>query len=759
MSAPVLGEKGHLWTLSDVDPVLLEAASGRPGTYRLECFVYDQYLNESSYVLSFTEKEWRELSHVGKHGEAADSKAKVVRSGLQQQAAKLWSGGDPESIAMLTLAPDSVYAHINRVVMKAEELGCLAWLGWGLMTNCCWCGRAPRWPRLTVVAGATQAPAGGKDRPTNSLGMPAPGLTPAENLIGDGGGLDAEDMQVRAERIGRLLISESQDFPAVVSCAPADAPARVVGVLVGPTINEPCVYNRCEANARLAVEHRIRRREKKAELTKLDFKALDDTVKRFIKECYSDDQMAAWVSSHPFEDLRSRKWTRERFDSCLDEVLEKANPEVRPELIVKVEGSTEGKAPRPLIDDKPAGQLMAVAAIACAEDLQWEVYKDETIKRVPKDDALVAVGTTLAHVGQKAEHEADLFEADGKAWDASCNPIVRGRIDNKVLDHVTQFLCRVQYMPHAMLAAHLRINMAEKLSLRGKRDKAETGPDGTAGGFYRETITAIRRSGHRGTSSLNWLINKILWLVAIYGKAAHLMAQPKQVGAHDRFGVFRRYKGVYEGDDGIMAASPRFTSAQFGELRAFWARAGFEMVTEVKNVGGDGAASFVGYVFRTTKSGLTIDFAPEIPRAFRAGTSVAAATLAAWKDGDKLTVARAAASAAVARARGFARRVPTLARRYLDYAESLIEEDYEVDRECKIVCAGIEEADKALSFQNVADEVRMLLGTDDQESAYLRAIGKSYTSSELASFLAHQWCPKTLRNWDDMKASLPASWQ
>jgi hypothetical protein len=96
-------------------------------------------------------------------------------------------------------------------------------------------------------------------------------------------------------------------------------------------------------------------------------------------------------------------------------------------------------------------------------------------------------------------------------------------------------------------------------------------------------IKAIRRSGHRGTSVLNWIINFVLTHVAIFqnpfeaGKKPGGFLDPHTTSKVDRWGKRRMFKSAFEGDDSIYAVSPRLTPTEIDDVQKFWTRCGFNM--------------------------------------------------------------------------------------------------------------------------------------------------------------------------------------
>lgn len=737
-------------------------------------YVRDLYGYEREVTAVFTQKEWSRIGHVAKHSHVSESKEKVTRGQLQSMAASLWGKGTLDHEAMSSVGVELLFALVKQRTFEEE-----GWSWWGLCYKtthdliCCGAARERptrlRWigegvvPTQGVDEADGEVPESGDPttRPVNGMGMPATDLQPADDILPSGQeAVDADDATLRAESKNGLIEREGQVFVGVVGgMAAQGAPASVVGVITSPTAVAPCLYARCEANAKLAVQKRIREMVQKPNLTCADKKQLKATATAVVDVVFTKDAITTWAAEHPFESLRSKKWSAERFELSMEEALADPFPVFAPAVLVKVENTLAGKAPRALIDDKAYGQIMALASISCFEKVGMGYFRDENIKSRSKEVALDEVAKRLSHPGKLLHHQADVMEGDGRAYDAKCSKKLRDLIENLMIARISSVLEDISYVPSQWLAAHIKINRAATLRLKGRRGPRATGPDGTKGGNFVEVIDGIRRSGHRGTSCLNWVMNKICWAYVVFGKNATeaVLDAGKDHCYVDRWGEARRYVAVFEGDDSILAVSPRFSRAQHVEIPQIWTRLGFDMKIFVRNEGVRGAATFVGNVFATSMTGLRPMCAPDIPRVFRSGCSKSAEVVEAWGRKDESTVRRVAAAAAVARARGFARFVPTLARKFLDYADELAgDQDFALDRETQMQIAG---APTELTYQEIADETRQVMGSVEDEAAYLLAIEKEYSRDELATFLATPWHAEGLADWKSFRESLPAAWR
>ena len=179
---------------------------------------------------------------------------------------------------------------------------------------------------------------------------------------------------------------------------------------------------------------------------------------------------------------------------------------------MKLEAMPEGKAPRMLIADGDEGQVLALLTICCIEDLVKAHFPKKHIKGQAKADAMKMVCEELrvsTQVFNKAKKGADdgrlgsdgkmtsIFEGDGSAWDTTCGPEIRKITENPIILHVASILKAVMAEPACWVDAHAYISTVEKLSITFKKN----------GEFAKIVLDAIRRSGHRGTSVLNWWCN------------------------------------------------------------------------------------------------------------------------------------------------------------------------------------------------------------------------------------------------------------
>ena len=107
-----------------------------------------------------------------------------------------------------------------------------------------------------------------------------------------------------------------------------------------------------------------------------------------------------------------------------------------------------------------------------------------------------------------------MVEGDGSAWDTTCKILIRADTENIVLNHVMTVLIGKGVCPEVWQEEHERVNN-EKKALKLFFQKA----------FEKTSfkIPPIRRSGHRGTSCLNWWDSQCTWLSSIFKGPARFL--------------------------------------------------------------------------------------------------------------------------------------------------------------------------------------------------------------------------------------------
>ncbi|APG78083.1 RNA-dependent RNA polymerase [Wenzhou weivirus-like virus 1] len=598
------------------------------------------------------------------------------------------------------------------------------------------------------AGGAAPGPAGGAPPSggTPAAGAPAPPsppvmeqpATPEDPENAANASEDLRTMEMPGKIVGVLGQNFDKDLP--VNHLP------VVGVLVGPCQRKPNVYSKTVENLKAAINERIIKKARKPKLCRADRVRISRLVRKAMSNSekhgvFSKSRIQEWAIQHfNLEEMKSQKWSLERFRNALKNLYEKDPVEFMLKAGIKPECMEEGKAPRMLIADGDEGQLMALAVIKCFEELLFKHFEERSIKHLSKHEAMERVVRVLKKKGARA------VEGDGSAWDTTCGVLVRSLIENPILFHIFRTLAEFGVIPETWMAEHHAACTKEKLKLffSNKFQKVTV------------TIDAIRRSGHRGTSCLNWWINFTMWVSSIFKEPERFLDPDVRKGT-DLTEKERWWNGTFEGDDSLCTmCPPMLKDDKMSDIFCqFWSDAGFNM----KIVYCDRRATFTGWHLVCENGELTDVRAPELPRALaNSGVSVSPSAVQAAKDGKMSAIKVIAAASALARASDFSGILPTVSNKYLQYANECSKSDY-VDRECSIRCFGFD----GHSAKEVRERIeeRNLGVTHQDEQKTLEMLGFKATHDELMTFTEHIWDlePATLTAYQAFRESLPASWR
>jgi hypothetical protein len=282
---------------------------------------------------------------------------------------------------------------------------------------------------------------------------------------------------------------------------------------------------------------------------------------------------AAMYKMGTLEGGKSKKWTDERFQQAMADLMAEVCPQFEFKASVKNEPMSSKKAPRMLIADGDRGQVMAVGALKVLEIVLFKKLTNHCIKERSKEEAMENIARQL-NVVPPGSYQT-IMEGDGSAWDTTCSHEIRELTENPLIQHIVDTMRSLGWpYPESWDEAHKVANSKKKYRMK------HSGKTGNV----KFVIDAIRRSGHRGTSSLNYIINYVLTHVAIMD-APH-MGRGGELGGFlddtnrrgkDRWGEWRQFYGAFEGDDSIVSASGTITDEQAAEISAFWDRCGFNM--------------------------------------------------------------------------------------------------------------------------------------------------------------------------------------
>jgi hypothetical protein len=523
---------------------------------------------------------------------------------------------------------------------------------------------------------------------------------------------------------------------------------QVRGVLIGPNKCPPLIYANSGPNIDAAIGERVNKKGRPYTGTAADRRKIGKFIQKAMSECvrcgiWSKSKIHRWCElSEALEHIKSGKWGDARFWKGVDMLLGIAYPKYTFKAGVKAEPMPEGKAPRLLIADGDAGQLMALITVACFESLLFDHMEKKSIKHCPKKVAMARVVIELT------KRHAGLVEGDGSAWDTTCNEDVR-KAENTILFHIGMEVAKYGIAPTTWTDAHQVACTAPQLKLEFMTKVGLTGR--TKLSFY---IDAIRRSGHRGTSCLNWFVNFLNWVCSIFQEPEQFL-DPLRRSGKDVTGKMRWWNGVFEGDDSLCALYPKMVKgdALSVEFEAWWARQGFNM----KLIYVDTRATFTGWHIACDQGTPNGCYAPELARSFvSAGVSCSPTAIEAAMNGDEATLKNIAAASYVARSYDFAGVYPTVSKKYLEYGLSL-QADFESDREMSMRCTGKEGA----RGSDLVREIEMLNcgKTPDEELIMLAKMGVPASHEQLWKFRDYGWMMSEAMYYDEFMDSLPPSWR
>ena len=328
---------------------------------------------------------------------------------------------------------------------------------------------------------------------------------------GTSGALSSQDEQRNGEVRGVRGRVFGADHPLA---------SEVCGVQVGPLNRpDPTIYTDCAENIEAAIRERIEKKQKPCTLTTEDRKRLGTFIntacgigehKTKDRTVFSKEKLEKVMQDLAHLGDMSKKWSVMRFWEAFQKLMRKYDPKFVLGAKIKIEPMGEGKAPRLLIADQDDGQICALLGMYAMEEMIFTKYWQRSIKKRSRKAALHDV-TEYLNGGINETEEGTIFEGDGSSWDTCCNEELRDIIENSVLSIISDWLLKYHIAPEKFQRAHLEANTRSTLKLNYhpvKKYKLNVMK-------YVYEIAAIRRSGHRGTSGLNWWVNFTCWACAI----------------------------------------------------------------------------------------------------------------------------------------------------------------------------------------------------------------------------------------------------
>lgn len=564
----------------------------------------------------------------------------------------------------------------------------------------------PAAPPLGIATRATAAASAPPGLPTPAhKEAPTAKLLRTDSTFVSGWGLDAQGVGRTADEIDQLQEEEKTD-PSITlerlvlggqatllvdASTAGDPNSRPLAVQMGGVPPTSTHFANSLTNARRALLERQIKPYTELILSQAEREELISISEAFTRMLATDGQVDDILATLLFGNWRSRKWTVQRAEKGLEELMKRYDPHYNFSGSIKLEAGKNGKPPRLIVADGDAGQIMAWVVIGTLERALVKRYKVRTIKGVSKSDRMKKLVKDLQHFHRDEKGditrrlESTILENDGSAWDACCSQDLRDMTENILIDHIMERM-KPYIMPESLHAAAHDISVKTKvykLAFKPSRSSAVcwTSLAASANGDelihallkkqVKHLVAAVRRSGHRGTSILNWIINQILWVWVIFGAEGAAFAAPNKLRAKDIYGIVRYIKMCFEGDDSILSLTESVTKAMVQGWKDRWIKLGHRPKLYARKPGD--CAEFCGWKFLCDQFGLVEDeCTPDAPRQFKNGhTTHAQEAVAFAVQEDKAAFAKAVVPGILARAYTLAEKTPILAQYFLTLAEKV----------------------------------------------------------------------------------------
>lgn len=441
--------------------------------------------------------------------------------------------------------------------------------------------------------------------------------TPESAIPGDGGTLlRADGARVLTGAVDET--TESVSAPnATVSTVDVMVEHKEQAVFIGPDLVKMEAFSSHPLNVASAVEQRIVAPHNEFRPSGFLRKKIIEFRKGVQRHALSASRVDCWVKEHPWlSDLKSSKWSEEKFARHVLEMQERLNLKTKSTFQIKTNEQLpirEGRRqkPRGIINDGELQQISCLILLSCLEDLLFDWFHALNIKHVakigPREDfekmedfrpgdsadrttppgmrketsSMHRVINTL-----RAANTRFLVEGDGSAWDAT---ICLGLMEILELPLLQTLWERITWSVDSILGLHKKVTDQNLKQRASKRNNMKTKGNWMGAGYVATVIIDnIRRSGDRGTSVLNWLVNAGVWastVLSLKGVDAYVANRglPSEYTVDLMYGGtsdnYRKvsYAGVFEGDDSAVACDLFGEDGVMGKVEAEWKSLGFNM--------------------------------------------------------------------------------------------------------------------------------------------------------------------------------------
>jgi hypothetical protein len=477
------------------------------------------------------------------------------------------------------------------------------------------------------------------------------------------------------------------DMPGVIPYRdPADTTCsgRILAVSMGPTTVDKVYWANNVDNIMRAIDMRITQKHRDMNLTAaemIELKGIADVIVHDIQQDVSRVRNIA--TSLLFGDYASKKWSPKRAAQALESLMARWAPEYEFKANVKLEASKHGKPPRMIVADGDYGQVMSMFVLGTLERWYFKRYKHRSIKGGEKDAMMEKLAEEM-HIrredmfgGLHEKLHGTVIENDGSSWDTCMSHTLRQLVEVPILDKCVELLNEFVLPYNNWSDQFLRANTKKTYKVKAVTVVHLGGvvfdEDHVIHAAFKKrigvVIAAIRRSGDRGTSLLNHIANMVLWCWVLGGRNGMHLVKKDAVKFTDIFGVCRRIKMKFEGDDSLLVTTGGFSDDQQQEVATRWERLGhwpklfFRKERDV--------AEFTGYKFLVDEFGIVEGSdIPDVPRQLSNGMlTKAKEAVDAYVLGDMRAFAKAVIPSLIARAAPIAKRLPSVARFFMRIAD------------------------------------------------------------------------------------------
>lgn len=435
------------------------------------------------------------------------------------------------------------------------------------------------------------------DKDSTTVASPISTVRPEEYV--EPANVDVQDGKMLATQLKGDEYGEETRVTGDVTAA--EEPKKLA-TQIGPDIIPTEVMGSTMGNLQAAMAKRVQPLPFHAD--KHMVRKIEKTVSVLIDRVFSKRKISIWRENNPcFQDMKSSKWSTERWGKAWDEALSEAQPRIEQTFQIKTNEAlpAKGKAPRAIIQSGDRAQVMMKLPVKCFEELLFDYFESASIKHLPKHDAM---GRVAEHLRQENAH---LVEGDGSAWDACCNSKIRKMTENRIIEHIIKCLGGDAEVPDNWL--NIMLNDMEKLKIKGKAKVTEY-----VNNPVKVCIQAIRQSGHAGTSCFNYLINLVCWLCVLADDPWNLIFKDRSGRLATSYVSSRNLKTyslkyAFEGDDSALSTTEEL-ELHSESIEKQWRLLGFRMkLVYVKE-----KMTFTGFDFLCDAHGPTDVFIPEISR-------------------------------------------------------------------------------------------------------------------------------------------------